>query len=445
LKASESELHFWKRALERVDPVVWLASWLGFVPWDHQIAFLRDAFVRTRVVRKSRQVGMTTAIALEALWKAVNIPKRMILIVSPGLRQSLIPLDKIHSIIDQNPSLKSSVISATRDGLEFVNGSSIIALPNNPARIRGYAATDIYLDEAAHFLNDEPVMQVLRPMLMAKRGTFTVVSTPFGKRGLFWKQYQAAIETKDSDVRAYEFHPSTLNPVVTEESLARDHADLTELEFRQEYLGEFIEEADTVFPLDLIAPCVNNELELLEKGEPQKIYYMGVDLAKQRDDSVVVVLEKFEKTGELIVRHITAWSKMNYTEQIGRIKQLSDAFPADHVAIDQTGVGEAVLENLKEALPRVEGVTFTQQVKLKLVDQLRITLEQKKLVLPNDSKLIMQMNSLRYTFTTTGNIVYYVPESDSAHDDYLWALALAVYAAQKPKPIFKLAGAKRNW
>ena len=63
-------------------------------------------------------------------------------------------------------------------------------------------------------------------------------------------------------------------------------------------------------------------------------------------------------------------------------------------------------------------------------------LEQKKLVLPSDSKLIMQMNGLRYTFSPVGNIILHVPETNQPHDDYVWALALAVYAAQKPRPHF---------
>lgn len=189
---SENELHLWKRVLERVDPVVGVTANLGFDLWNHQKIFLRDARVRTRVVRKSRQVGMTTTISHEALWKALTFPWRIILIISPGLRQSRIPMDKIHSIITNHPRLAPHIVSETRDSLQFTNGSSIVALPNNPERIRGYDADDIYLDEAAHFLNDELVMQALKPMLISRKGTFTVVSTPFGKRGLFWDQYRLA-------------------------------------------------------------------------------------------------------------------------------------------------------------------------------------------------------------------------------------------------------------
>ena len=80
-------------------------------------------------------------------------------------------------------------------------------------------------------------------------------------------------------------------------------------------------------------------------------------------------------------------------------------------------------------------MTFTQQVKVQLIDSIRILLEQKKIVLPNDPKLIMQLNNLRYTFSAVGNLIYHTPENDQPHDDYVWALGLAVHAAQRPDSI----------
>ena len=355
-------------------------------------------------------------------------------------------MDKIHTITSKQQNLAQKLTHQSRDTMQFTNGSSIIALPNNPDRIRGYDATDIYLDEAAHFLNDQPVMRALEPMLISRKGTFTLISTPFGKRGLFWNRYQAAKLKQDtnSNLRAYDFKPSSLNPLITEEELARKREDYTESEFRQEYLGEFIEQVDICFPLDLITSCVDNNLPPLTKGEPSKKYFMGIDLAKQRDETVITILEKNNQTNNLTVRHITAWTKINYTEQTARIGQLAALFPIENSAVDQTGVGEAVIENLAGVLPYVEGVTFTQQTKVKLIDSTRILLEQKKLTLPNDPKLIMQLNSLHYTFTQIGNKIFQTPEANQPHDDYVWSLSLAIYAALKPRPPLIIVGAKRK-
>jgi phage FluMu gp28-like protein len=136
---------------------------------------------------------------------------------------------------------------------------------------------------------------------------------------------------------------------------------------------------------------------------------------------------------------------MSYTEQIKRTPQLPQSFPIGNSAVDQTGVGEAVVEGLKGALTYMEGVMFTQQVKVQLIDSLRIHLEQEKLILPNDSKLIMELNTLHYTFSAVGNMIYHTPEGNQPHDDYVWALALAVHATQRGRVQFYAVGAKKRW
>jgi len=56
---------------------------------------------------------------------------------------------------------------------------------------------------------------------------------------------------------------------------------------------------------------------------------------------------------------------------------------------------------------------------------------------PNDKKLIMQINSLRYQVSRTGNLFFESSEKEGVHDDYLWALALACYAARENPLIIK--------
>jgi phage FluMu gp28-like protein len=183
----------WNSLLQFFDPVVWLEAYTGFKAFPHQAQLIQDYMCRLRVVRKARQIGMTTTIAYEAVWKAFTRPGRLILIVSPSGRQSDKPMRIIQGIVDNNRELARHVTKKNNHELSLDNGSSILALPNNPDRLRNYSADDIYLDEAAHFLNDEPVMAAIRPMLVAKAGSFTVISTPFGKRGLFWDQYSVAL------------------------------------------------------------------------------------------------------------------------------------------------------------------------------------------------------------------------------------------------------------
>jgi len=67
-------------------------------------------------------------------------------------------------------------------------------------------------------------------------------------------------------------------------------------------------------------------------------------------------------------------------------------------------------------------------------------MEQKRLILPLDRPLLAQINEQRYRFsksptkptekpTESGRITFYYPQG--THDDQLWALALATYAARQ--------------
>jgi len=132
-----------------------------------------------------------------------------------------------------------------------------------------------------------------------------------------------------------------------------------------------------------------------------------------------------------VLRHLVAWSQLDYRDQIGRIGELAKLFPIIKGAADQTGVGEPILEDLKRTVPSIEGVMFTQQTKVNMASGLRALMEQKKIQLPNNRKLILQLNSLRYQISKTGNLLFESPEKEGVHDDYLWALALACYAARR--------------
>ena len=423
----------WNRISEGIDPVTWLINNTGWQPFPYEAEILRDNVLRLRVIKKSRQIGITTTVAHEAIWKVFTMPNRMILIVSPSDRQSKIVMSRIQAVVNLNPRLYERVTAKNTSELQLDNRSAILSLPNNPDRLRGFSATDIYLDEAAHFLNDGPVMAAIKPMLIATKGTFTVVSTPFGKRGIFYEQYQLVTNQQGADptMKAYDLHPSIINPLISATDLEAENQNLTELEFKQEYLGEFIEQTDTYYPLGLVQPCVDPELALLDHGEEGHRYMMGVDFGKQRDETVVILVEKFPD-GIFIVRHISAWSKMDYSEQTGRIAQLATRFKIENARADQTGVGEAVIENLKHALPVVEGVTFSQKTKLDMAGGLRTLFEKKQIRIPNDRKLILQLTSLRYQVSKTGNLLFDSPEKEHLHDDYLWALALACCSPSYP-------------
>jgi hypothetical protein len=126
--------------------VSWLERETGFKAWPYEADILDGCSLSLRVIRKSRQIGITTTIAHEAIWKAYTTPDRVILIVSPSDRQSKIVMTRIEAIVDMKPRLYERVVKKNTSELTLDNRSKILSLPNNPDRLRGFSATDIYLD-----------------------------------------------------------------------------------------------------------------------------------------------------------------------------------------------------------------------------------------------------------------------------------------------------------
>lgn len=84
---------------------------------------------------------------------------------------------------------------------------------------------------------------------------------------------------------------------------------------------------------------------------------------------------------------------------------------------------------------------FISRINKKLNLLLQTRMEQKRLILPLDRGLLSQINEQRYRFgkpkpdekpEEKGTMTFYHPPG--SHDDQLWALALAVYAAKEKEP-----------
>ena len=110
------------------DPVAFAENFLGFHPYPYQEEFLRDPSPLI-VACCGRQVGKTTLTAVKALHFALGTRSVRILIVSAGLRQSMILFDKILEFIELAIPAKTLLRYRSRTKVQFLNGSEIVALP----------------------------------------------------------------------------------------------------------------------------------------------------------------------------------------------------------------------------------------------------------------------------------------------------------------------------
>ena len=80
------------------DPIKFAKEWLSFQPTPYQTKLLTDGSKRIVVVFP-RQSGKTTTLAIRMIHFALTHPNTTSLIVSPGLRQSMIVMDRMQEQI----------------------------------------------------------------------------------------------------------------------------------------------------------------------------------------------------------------------------------------------------------------------------------------------------------------------------------------------------------
>ena len=240
-----------------LDPVEFSRS-VGITPDPWQAEVLRYEGKRL-LLNCSRQSGKSTTTAVKALHVALYQPKSLILLVSPSLRQSSELFRKVkgnYEALETRPALtEDNKLSMTLD-----NGSRVISLPSDSATVRGFSAVDLILfDEAAQAA--DAFYYAILPMLAVSGGSIIAMSTPYGKRGFFFHEWQ---DGGNSWTRIEI--PASECPRISPEELERQRRSLGDMFFRQEFNCAFVETVDSVFNYDSVQAAFSSDVKPLFEG-----------------------------------------------------------------------------------------------------------------------------------------------------------------------------------
>jgi phage FluMu gp28-like protein len=272
-------------------------------------------------------------------------------------------------------------------------------------------------------------------MLSTTNGTATFLSTPWDKNHFFYKAFLNP---------NYSVHKikSAECPQITPQFLQEMQQNMTHEAYLMEYEAEFIEALNSYFPQDLIRKSVEQaqklNLELhtdLEQDFPKGKYYAGIDFGKLQDHSALAIAKVEDNTIKLFYMHEFPL-ETPYTQVIGHLTKANEKFQFQKVLADQTGVGEPILEEIRnQGINSAEGLKFTAETKEELLTSLKILMEQEKLAIPYERRLCEQINDQQSAYSKNGHLQFTHPPNRK--DDMLWSLALAV-AASKTEPTPKL-------
>ncbi len=231
-----------------------LATHAGFTldPWQRDVLASDSHQI---ILLVTRQGGKSTVSSIRALHRAIDRPRSLVLLLAPAYRQSK---ELFRKVRDARAALPFPAPLASESALEmeFTNGSRIVALPGKQETIRGFSGVSLLIVDEAAQVRDELYMSI-RPMLAVSGGEILLLSTPFGKRGFFFEEWERGAGWHKAKVTADEC------PRIPAEWLAQERASIGEWWYRQEYCCEFVETTDQVFNYDDIQRALDPEVEPL--------------------------------------------------------------------------------------------------------------------------------------------------------------------------------------
>jgi hypothetical protein len=206
-------------------------------PWQERL--LRSPSKRMLLLC-SRQAGKSQTAAGLALRAALLEAPALVLLLSPTLRQSgELFRDKVLRLYG---ALGRPVTAVQESALQITlaNGSRIISLPGDEETIRGYSGVSLLVVDESSRVSDALYLAI-RPMLAVSQGRMICLSTPFGKRGWFYEEWEGEADWARVKITAEEC------PRISREFLAEEEKALGPRWYRQEYFCSFEEVIDAVF------------------------------------------------------------------------------------------------------------------------------------------------------------------------------------------------------
>ncbi len=207
-------------------------------PWQRELLVSTAPRVLLNCSRGAGKSRVSSALALHtALFK----PGSLVLLLSRALRQAT----ELLRYVKQGWRALGRPVSARKHNetlLELANGSRVLSLPGREETIRAFQGVNLILIDEAARVPDELYYSV-RPMLNVSRGRLVCLSTPFGARGFFWKEWH--------DARAdwNRVHITWREcPRLTPEAIEDERRAMGDIWVAQEYEGSFVTLEGVVYP-----------------------------------------------------------------------------------------------------------------------------------------------------------------------------------------------------
>lgn len=391
-----------------------LRAKLGWEPHEKQEEVI-EKFNEEREVllRAGRRFGKSYICSYLALREILH-PNKVVWVVAPNYGLSEIIFNNVAEWISKvlTPNKSYTITKNPTPMINVQNGSTLeIKSAENPTSLLGRSTNLVILDEAAR-LPEYIWERYIYPTTHEKQGKIMYISTPAGKNWFY---------EKENELGDSAFHFTSLdNPHFNEEEWNKAKSKTSEVVFRQEYMAEYLSEANSVFGNVEKIVRENIESPPVDNG----LYVMGVDIGRRQDASAIVIIER--NTHKAV--YVESFRGVDYAKQKDHIMGLAKRYNNAKIVIESTGTADAVFQDLQRSGALVEEFRTAGHNKAQLIEKLALFVDQEAILIPNQKELVQEMKDYEMTISDTGFNKY--KGRGKKPDDLVIACALATWDLQ---------------
>lgn len=284
--------------------------------------------------------------------------------------------------------------------------------------LRGTGLDFVVLDEVA-FMHPDTWPQIIRPMLLERKGGALFLSSPAG-RNHFFDLYGLGLDDREPEWQAFHF-TSYDNPLIDPAEIDSIRRNTPDRIFQEEYLAEFIDGSGQVF-----RNVKENSIAALDsKHDPAHRYIAGLDWARDVDYTVMIMIDATTKRMVAMDR----WNQISWDLQRSHVKKMAKQWDVSAIWAEANSIGAVNIEALQaDGLP-VRSFMTTAQTKQPLIDALAAALEQGDIAIQPNETLIKELLAYRVERLAGGGYRYGAPSG--MNDDTVIALALAWHGVKR--------------
>jgi len=417
---------------------------------DWYLAGLSKDF-RIRNLLKSRQIGATYFFAREALLDALDTGRNQ-MFVSASKAQA-------HQFKNYMAAFAREVdVDLSGEVIILPNSAEMHFLGTNSSTAQGRPG-NLYLDEYFWIPGFLKLRRAASGMSSQTHYRSTYFSTPSSVtheaykfwNGTLFNKGKSKERQRNIDVSYKRLASGVLcedkqyRQIVTIEDALRGGCNLFDIdELRDEnndedfdnlFMCNFIDDSSSTFSMPEMQRCMVDSWELWKDVKPfalrpvgERDVWIGYDPASSENgDSAgcAVVLPPRAPGGKFRVLERHQWKGMDFAVQAANIKALTERYNVTYIGIDNTGLGRAVSQLVRQFFPAVNAINYSLEMKTDLVLKAKDVVTSGRLEFDAGCiDIATAFMSIRKQMTASGRRATYVTSRAEgiSHGDVAWAI-----------------------